>query len=79
MEQRSSRRSLRPAPDSATEPRVVYVEPSGLRRFWKDGKPPRFRVRGAHVRKGGMFFASPGAAVAFYASYGITVVEAGEA
>lgn len=79
MEQRVSKRTPRPVAGSRGEIKTVHVGPSGQRQFWKNGVPPRYRVWGKHARRDGLFFASPSEAVAFYAPYGITVVEEGEA
>jgi hypothetical protein len=80
MEQRQSGRVPRLGVRSQEQEKVIHVEPSGHRRFWKDGKPPRYRVRGKHLQPGDrILFASREDAAAHYASRGITVVEAGEA
>ncbi len=80
MEQRQSGRVPRSGKRSSREEKVIYVEPSGHPRFWKNGKPPRYRVWGNHLRHGDrIIFGSPQEAAAHYASLGITVVEAGQA
>ncbi len=78
MEQRQSGRVPRSGKRSSGEEKVVFIGPSCHRRFWKNGRPPRYQVWGTHAVREGLFFALPSEAVAFYAALGITAVEVEE-